>query len=125
MRQDQCDAALVDALYDRYVTQAGYQPPSSAAELQTIIIESGISIEFRGDSPPEFLGIQIKGTIFINGRLRPGKTMRVLAHEWFHALRWLGAVESIAFRLYDGLDPETGSSREEHLARLFERRFTD
>lgn len=125
MPKERLDAEIVNSLYQEFVIEPGYATPKSPSELLWIIVASGVSIDISADSPADFSGMQLRSTIFVNGCLSPSKQMRILAHEWFHALRWLRAASQTRARFYGGEDHDDPELLdEENLARLFEEKFT-
>jgi hypothetical protein len=112
--------ALARALFCCYVTRTGYTPPSTFADLLLFVQLSGIPVYYWETAPVEFTAVQIGDCIHINGRpeISDRERMRMLAHEWCHALRRRAFHK---YEWYDGTTPPR--EREERIARAFERLF--
>ena len=114
---------LAHEVFHEQITRKCRNVPTTSAEMQALILESGATVVLSGDAPPEFTGVQIGSTIYVNGTVAISdfKRLRILAHEWFHFLRRRETDPALLTYLYTD-HPHTRDI-EEHHAKEFERLF--
>jgi hypothetical protein len=115
--------SIASDLFQEHVVKKGYQAPATSAELQSIILASGATVVLSGTAPPDFTGVQIGGTLYVNGTssISDHKRKQILAHEWFHYLRRGANDDALQTYLYS--DRPHARDVEEHRAKEFERLF--
>lgn len=110
-------------IFHEHITLKGRQIPTTCAEVQEMILNSGATVILSGDAPPDFTGVQIGSTIYVNGTraISDHKRKNIMIHEWFHYLRRRDTDTALQTYLYTD-HPHTRDAEEQH-AKEFESLF--